>query len=85
MDTRVGKVTHYYDRIGVAVLELFAELNVGDMIHIHGKSTDITQRVASLEIEHQKIQSAKPKDEVALKVLEPVHEGDVIYKVIEEE
>jgi len=34
MDIRVGKVTHYYDRIGVAVLELYEELKVGDMIHI---------------------------------------------------
>jgi translation elongation factor EF-1alpha len=84
MDIRVGKVTHYYDRIGVAVLELMGELNVGETIHVHGRNTDFTQRVGSLEIEHQKIQSAKPKDEVALKVLERVREGDVIYKVVEE-
>jgi len=84
MDIRVGKVTHYYDRIGVAVLDLIGELNVGDTIHINGRSTDFTQRVASLEIEHQKIESAGPKAEVALKLLEPVREGDVIYKVIED-
>ncbi len=85
MDVRVGRITHYYDRIGVAVLELFEELNAGEKIHIHGKTTDFTQRVGSLEIEHQKIQSARPKDEVALKVLEHVREGDIIYRVIEEE
>jgi hypothetical protein len=84
MEIRVGKVTHYYDRISVAVLILFEELKVGDTIRIHGKMTDITQRVASMEVEHQKIQSAAPKAEVALKVLEPVREGDILYKVIEE-
>lgn len=84
MDTRVGKVTHYYDRISVAVLDLTSELKVGETIHIHGKTTDFTQRVGSLEIEHQKIESAGPKAEVALKVLEPVREGDIIYKVTEE-
>jgi translation elongation factor EF-1alpha len=84
MDIRVGRITHYYDRIGVAVLELVAELKVGEMIHVHGRTTDFNQRVGSLEIEHQKIQIAKPKDEVALKMLEPVREGDVIYRVVEE-
>ena len=84
MDIRIGKVTHYYDRIGVAVLELTGELKIGESIHIHGRITDFTQRVGSLEVEHQKIQSARPKDEVALKVLEPVREGDVIYKITEE-
>ncbi len=84
MDIRVGKVTHYFDRISVAVLELTEEVKVGETIHIHGRSTDITQRIASMEIEHQKIESAKPGDEVALKVIEPVREGDVIYKVVED-
>lgn len=84
MDIRVGKVTHYFDRISVAVLDLSEEIKVGETIHIHGKTTDITQRIGSMEIEHQKIQSAGPGAEVALKVIEPVHEGDIIYKVTEE-
>ncbi len=84
MDIRVGKVTHYYDRIGVAVLELYGELKVGETIHIHGHITDFTQRVGSMEIEHQKIESAEPKAEVALKMLEPVREGDILFKVVEE-
>ncbi len=84
MDVRVGKVTHYFDRISVAVLALTDELKVGESIHIHGRITDFTQRVASIEIEHQKLESAGPGKEIALKVLEPVHEGDIIYKVTEE-
>jgi hypothetical protein len=84
MDIRVGKVTHYFDRIGVAVLDLSAEVKVGETIHIHGHLTDITQRIGSMEIEHQKIETAGPGAEVALKVLEPVHEGDIIYRVMEE-
>jgi len=84
MDSRVGKITHYYDHIGVAVLHLFEELKVGETIHIHGRLTDFTQRVGSMEIEHQKIDIARPNDEVALKVLEPVREGDILYRVIAE-
>ena len=84
MDLRVGKITHYYDRISVAVLELYKELKVGETIHIQGRFTDFTQLVGSMEIEHQKIQSAGPKAEVALKVIEPVREGDIIFKVSED-
>lgn len=84
MDIRVGKVTHYYDRISVAVLELFGELKMGETIHVHGRTTDFTQQVGSMEVEHQKIESAGPKMEVAIKVLQPVREGDILYKVIEE-
>jgi putative protease len=85
MDIRVGKVTHFYDRICVAVLELIGDIKVGETIRIHGRTTNITQRVGSMEIEHQKIQSAGPGAEVAIKVIEPVREGDIIYKVVEEQ
>jgi len=84
MEIRVGKVTHYFDHIGVAVLNLTEELKVGDNIHIHGHLTDFNQRVGSMEIEHQKLESAGPGKEIALKVLEPVKEGDIIYKVKED-
>jgi translation elongation factor EF-1alpha len=84
MEIRVGKVTHYFDRISVAVLNLTEELKVGDTIHIHGHLTDFNQRVGSMEIEHQKLESAGPGKEIALKVLEPVKEGDIIYKVKED-
>lgn len=83
MEIRIGRVTHYYNRIGVAVLELTEDLNVGDRIHILGHTTDFTQRVDSLEIEHQQVQSASRGMDVALKVNEPVRKGDEIYKDVE--
>jgi len=84
MDIRVGKVTHYYNHINVAVLELTGELKVGETIHILGRITDFDQRVGSMEIEHQKIQSAGPGTEVALKVIESVRKGDVVFKFVED-
>jgi putative protease len=84
MDIRIGKITHYYDHIRVAVLELTGELKVGETIHIHGHTTDFNQQVDSIEIEHQKIESAGPGTEVALKVIEPVHEGDILFKHVED-
>lgn len=84
MDVKIGKVTHYYNRISVAVLELTGDLAVGDQIVILGKTTELTQMVTSMEIEHHKVQSVKAGMEVALKVAEPVRQGDIVYKVVGE-
>ena len=84
MEVRAGKVTHYYNHINVAVLELTGELKVGETIHILGRITDFDQRVGSMEIEHQKIQSAGPGTEVALKVIETVRKGDIVFKFVED-
>jgi len=81
-EKKIGKVTHYFTNIRVAVLELEDTLEVGDEIHILGHTTDLFQKVTSLQIEHKPIQKAKPGDNVALKVDDHVRENDVIYKVI---
>jgi translation elongation factor EF-1alpha len=84
MREKIGKVTHYFDRIGIAVLTLSGELKVGDSIHILGHTTDFEQAVGSMEIDHKKVQSVGPGDDVALKVAEPVREGDEVYRALEE-
>jgi hypothetical protein len=81
MEKRIGKITHYYDRIGVAVLELEEGLKAGDTVHIAGRRTDFVQRVSSMEIDHQKMLAVGAGADVALKVDEVVHEGDEIYRV----
>ncbi len=80
-DDPIGKVKHYFDRIGVAVLELTAPVKVGDTIHFLGHSADFTQTVDSLQIEHQSVPEAKPGQDVALKVSQKVHPGDKVLKV----
>lgn len=82
MEKRIGEITHYYNRIGVAVLDLEDGLMVGDTIHISGNRTDFSQKVRSMEIEHRKMQAVGAGANVALEVIEPVHKGDEIYKVI---
>ena len=77
----IGKVTHYYNRIGVAVLALDAELKVGEWVQFLGHSTDFEQPVVSLEINHHKIPSAGPGQEVAMKVTDRVRAGDKIYRI----
>ena len=70
-------------RVGVAVLELSDQLKVGDAVHILGHTTNFTQQVESLEIEHEKVEMVNPGAEVALKVNDKVRQGDALYKVSE--
>ncbi len=80
-ETLIGKVTHYFGRIGVAVVKLTAPLSQGEMVHFRGSSTDFTQLVESMQIEHQPVREAKAGEEVAIKVASRVREGDEVYKV----
>ena len=76
----VGKVTHYFGNIGVAVIELSDALKVGDDIRIVGGETDFTQTIESMEVEHQKVKEAKSGESVGLKVNQKVREGYSVYK-----
>ncbi|MBI4990844.1 hypothetical protein HZB96_02000 [Candidatus Gottesmanbacteria bacterium] len=80
MDVKVGKITHYYDKIGVAVLELVKPLSVGDKIKISGHDKEFTQEVVSMQVEHKEIKKAKKGDSIGLKVDQPVKENDQVYK-----
>jgi putative protease len=77
----VGEITHYFGKIGVAVLKLSDVLRVGDTIKIVGADTEFTQPVESMQIEHQNIQEAKAGDLIGLKVSQKVKEGYKVYKI----
>ena len=79
----IGKITHYFTNIGVGVIELSGELKVGDTISIEGATTNFTQRVDSMQIENQNVESAKAGDSIGLKTKERVREGDIVHKVTE--
>ncbi len=78
----IGQVTHYYGKIGVAILQLDGSLSVGDRLAIVGSTTDIEQDVKSMQVEHQNIDQAGEGDLVGLKVKDKVREGDRVYKLI---
>jgi len=84
MEVEIGHVTHFFNKINVAVLSLKDELKIGETIHILGHTTDFAQKVTSMQIEHKNVDIVKPGDDFAVKVIEPVREHDVVYKVIEE-
>jgi hypothetical protein len=76
----VGRITHFFSKIDVAVIELKAALSVGDTIAIKGPTTDFDQRVDSMQIEHKNVQRAEPGQSIGLKVLQRVRETDVVFK-----
>lgn len=80
-EREIGKVSHFYGKLNVAVLDLTQPLKVGDRIHIKGNTTDFTQSVESMQIEHSEVVEAKQGDPVAIKVSDHVREHDVVYKV----
>ncbi len=77
----VGKITHFYSKINVAVVEITAPLAKGDEIQIKGTTTDFKQKVNSMQVEHKEIEKAKKGDAIGMLVKEKVREGDLIYKV----
>lgn len=79
MEKKLGLVTHYYDRIGVAVVILDEPVSLGDLIRFHHpKGVDFSQKVESMELEHKPISSADAGMEVAIKVDQPTGEGTVL-------
>lgn len=85
MEVKIGVISNFYKRIGVAVVELSEPLKVGDLIHISGHHTDLTQRVKSMQVEHQNVQIVEQGHSIGLKVEGEVREHDLVYKVIEED
>ncbi len=84
MEIEIGKVTHYYNHLNVAVISLTDNLKLGDRVHIVGHHTNITERVASMEVDHQPVVWVKTGDSVAIKVLDRVHEHDKVYRIVED-
>lgn len=80
-EQEIGKITHYYSNISVAIIELQDNLKVGESIHIKGHSSDFTQSIDSMQIEHASVTEAKAGDVVGIKVAQKVHPNDKVYKL----
>lgn len=79
----VGKVSHYFTKIGVAIIDLKTTLKVGDEIRVKGPTTDFSQKVSSMQIEHKNVDEADAGKSIGLKMDNKAREGDTVYKVLE--
>ena len=83
-EMKVGYVKEYFAKVGVAGIEITeGYLSVGDTIHIKGHTTELTQRVDSIQIEHQSLERAEPGQVIGIKVRERVRPHDQVFKVTE--
>lgn len=80
-DQPVGKVVHYYDKIGVAVVRLDKKLSVGDRVRLQHGEDSFEQEVVSMQLDHKSINEGKKNDEVAMKVDQKAKEGTVVYSL----
>lgn len=81
MEVLAGKITHYYNSIGVAALEVSDYLEVGNLIHIKGHTTDFEQKIESMQIEHEQVSKATKGQIIGLKVKDHVREHDQVYRI----
>ncbi len=77
----LGVVTHFYAHIGVAIVKFAKPVKVGDNVSFKGATTNFSQVVGSMQYDHKDIVSAKPKQEVGIKVKKRVREGDEIFSL----
>ena len=81
-EMKIGSVTHYYNNLHVATVEITTgELHVGDTIHITGHTSDFVQKITSMELDHERVEVAKPGDIVGVEVDEHAREHDSVYLV----
>ena len=77
----IGKISHYFSNIGVAVIDLSDKLEAGDEIRIVGGEVDFNQKIESMEVDHKKVQKAKKGESLGIKVDQKVREGYNVYKL----
>jgi putative protease len=78
----IGEITHYFPRITVVVIKMKGALDVGQTIHVRGKSTDFVQKVDSLQIESINVKKARKGQLVGLKVIREAREKDKVYRLL---
>ncbi|OGG03105.1 hypothetical protein A2W14_04515 [Candidatus Gottesmanbacteria bacterium RBG_16_37_8] len=81
MDKKIGTVTHYYDKIAVAVIKLTAPLKVGNTVKFSGHDQEFVQEVKSMQLDHIAVDKGKKGAEIAIKVDQKVKQKDKVYLV----
>jgi translation initiation factor IF-2 len=82
MEQEIGKITHVFDKINVAVIKIAeGELKTGDRLHLKGPTTDIFQTIDSMQVEHKSVETAAAGQAIGIKMDGPVRAGDLAYKI----
>lgn len=76
----IGRVTHYYGGIGVAIIKFGKKVAVGDRVRFKGATSDFEETIKSMQFNHEEIKEAKKNQEVGIKVGDKVREGDEVFE-----
>ena len=76
----IGKITHYFNHLGVAIIKFNKPAKVGDTVRFMGPHTDFTQKISSIQYNHKDMKTAAKGKEVGVKVKEKVHDSDSVYE-----
>ncbi len=79
----IGRVDTYFAKVGVVALKLKRELEVGEEILVQGHTTDFVQRVKSIQIQHESVDTARRGAEIGIKVRRRCRRGDRVFRVLE--
>jgi len=75
----LGKVIHYYDKIGVTVVKLKKPLKAGDFVKFVKGDNEFRQAIESMQLEHKSVSKGKAGEEVAVKVDQEAKKGTLVY------
>jgi translation initiation factor IF-2 len=79
-DQAVGVVRDYFRKVSVAAVEVTrGTIRAGDTLRFLGHTTDLVQRIESMQANHQDVLEASKGDFVGIKVTDRVREGDLVY------
>jgi translation initiation factor IF-2 len=82
-EEKVGNVQKFFAKPSVAAIEVTSGiLRIGDRLHFKGHTTDFEDTIASMQIEREAIEEAKPGDLIGIKVKERVRENDTVYRIV---
>lgn len=76
----IGVVREYFRKPGVAAVEVLqGRVKLGDNVRFLGHTTDFTQKIQSIQVNHQDISEAVAGDYVGILVLDRVRENDRMF------
>jgi U32 family peptidase len=79
-EKEIGKVVHWYDKIGVAVIKLDGGLKIGDKVKVSRGETEFEEDISSMQLDHKPIEAGKKGQEIAIKFSQPAKDGARISK-----
>jgi putative protease len=79
MEKPIGKVTHFYGNIKVAIVKFNKAVPVGTTLHYRGVTTDFSDTIKSMQFNHESVKIAKKNKLIGIKVKKQVRQGDKVY------